>query len=176
MSESSESHDAESDAPEDGETIRGTVVDFINDRELIMSVGKKDGVKIGMQFAILVPGGVPVEFGVGDERFIDNVEVAKAIVKVVRFSGERLSIGRTFMTIHGRPAFEIDNPAYMLGTSTRLGRFNPTEPKIRYPAVSDRIETFDVDRKETIRKDIDTKVRKGDEVRLTIGDEFIFPG
>ncbi|SKG74952.1 Uncharacterised protein [Mycobacteroides abscessus subsp. bolletii] len=174
MSESSDSHDTETDARDDSEVIRGKVVDFVNSREIIMSVGKNDGVQIGMQFAILVPGGVTVEYGVGDNKFTDIVEVAKAIVKVVRFSGERLSIGRTFMKIHGHAAYEIDNPAYMLGGSI-LGRFNPTEPKIKYPAVPDRIETFDVERKDTIRGKIDTDVRVGDEVRLTSGDEFIFP-
>ena len=123
-----------------------------------------------MQFVVLVPGGVPVEFGEGDEKFIEHVEVPKAVVKVVRFSGEHLSIGRTFMTIKGHPAYEIPGPLYYgsLGSLTELTR--------QIPAVPDRVETFDVGRNDTIRATVDLKVRKGDEVRLTTGDEFIFPG
>ncbi|MGO9151577.1 hypothetical protein [Mycobacterium sp.] len=171
MTEHNLPEDVEAGMVEDDEVIRGKVVDFVNNREIIMNVGKANGVKIGMQFVVLVPGGVPVEFGEGDEKFVENVEVPKAVVKVVRFSGERLSIGRTFMTIKGRPAYEIRNPMYPGSSLASLG-----EAIRQIPAVPDRIETFDVDRKDTIRADVDLEVRKGDEVRLTTGDEFIFPG
>jgi hypothetical protein len=155
------------------EEIRGRVVDFLSNREVIMSVGKNDGVKIGMRFAIL--GSVPVEVGEGDEKFTDTVEVPKCVVKVVRLSGERLSIGRTFRTIKGRPAYEVDNPMYPAFRNPSLIP-NPKdmmEPKIRYPAIPDRLETFDVESKETVRAKADMTVRKGDEVRLTTGDEFL---
>lgn len=159
----------------ESDEIRGVVVDFINDREILMSVGKKDGVKIGMQFAVLVPGGVPVEFIVDGETVTENAEVPKAIVKVVRLNGERLSVGRTFRVIKGRPAYEVENPYYMfrnLGLGSITG-FDPAEPVKRYPAQPDRVETFGIDRNETIRRDLDMKVRKGDEVRMTTSDEFL---
>lgn len=174
MTDPNESENVE--MAEDDQVITGKVVDFLNNREIIMNVGKADGVKIGMQFVVLVPGGVPVEFGEGDEKFVENVEVPKAVVKVVRFSGERLSIGRTFMTIKGHAAYEVDNPLYFGGALGRLKGLYSTEPTRKFPAAPDRVETFDVERNDTIRAGVDMKVRKGDEVRLTTGEEFIFPG
>ncbi|MCT7656828.1 hypothetical protein [Mycobacterium deserti] len=157
---------------EDVEEIRGEVVDFLSTREVIMSVGKKDGVKIGMRFVIL--GHVPVEVGEGDEKITENVEIPKSVVKVVRLSGDRLSIGRTFRTIKGRPAYEVENPMYMFRHSSMItGPYGVTEPTIKYPAIPDRIESFDVESKETVRGKADMTVRKGDEVRLTTGEEFL---
>lgn len=157
------------DTGEDVEEIRGKVVDFLSNREVIMSVGKNDGVKIGMRFVIL--GHESVEYGEGSEKITETVEIPKSVVKVVRLSGDRLSIGRTFRVIKGRPAYEVANPVYML---RHLGNtFNETEPTKKYPAIPDRLETFDVESKETVRGKADMTVRKGDEVRLTAGDEFL---
>jgi hypothetical protein len=162
------------DSTDEDKTITGKIVGFANNREVIMNVGKADGVKVGMRFVILVPGGVPVEFGEGDEKLTENIEVPKSIVKVVRLSGDHLSIGRTFMTIKGRPARVIPG-LKGLTSLTGTGIQDMFETRT-IPAVPDRIETFGVDRKETVRADVDLEVRKGDEVRLTTGDEFIFPG
>jgi hypothetical protein len=178
VTEPNESPDVRAEVPNstnEHEAITGKVVGFANNREVIMNVGKADGVKVGMRFVILVPGGVPVEFGEGDEKFTENVEVPKSIVKVVRLSGDRLSIGRTFMTIKGRPARVIPGLKSNLASLSGMGITDILETRT-IPAVPDRIETFDVGRKETIRADVDLGVRKGDEVRLTTGDEFIFPG
>ncbi|OBK42071.1 hypothetical protein A5657_08000 [Mycobacterium kubicae] len=140
----------------------------MSNREIIMDVGAKDGVQIGMQFVVL--GKESIEVGVGDDRAIEYVEVPKSIVKVVRLSGERLSIGRTFRTIKGRPAYEVPNPLYF---GSRILMNDTMEPVRRIPAVPDRVETFDVNNNETIRGRFDMKVRKGDVVRLTTGDEFL---
>lgn len=165
----------------DEDEIRGKVVGFLNSREIIMNVGKDDGVKIGMEFAVLVPGGVPISAEVDEEGkpvTSETLEYAKSVVKVVRLSGDHLSIGRTFKTIKGRPAMEVPNPGY-LGRMTGvfgIGAKDALEPTTRYPAIPDRPETFEIDAKDTVLVGIDMKVRKGDEVRLTTGDEFVFPG
>lgn len=143
--------------------LTGKVVGFLNSREVIMDLGRADGVKVGMQFAILVPRGVPVFDDDGKE--IGRVAVAKAVVKVVRVDGDHISIGRTFMTIKGRPARDLRSAA--AGSMISF---------LYQEAIPDRVESFDVPRSETIRAGTDMKVRKGDEVQLTTGDEFIFPG
>jgi hypothetical protein len=166
--------DNTADTDEAPEEIRGKVVDFLSNREVVMSIGKADGVKVGMRFAIL--GGVPVEIGEGDEKFTETVEVPKSIVKVVRLSGDRLSVGRTFRTIKGRPAYEVPNPAYLFGPETAMLGYpnrDMLEPTKKYPAIPDRVETFEVDRDETLRAKVDMTVKKGDTVRLTTGDEFL---
>jgi hypothetical protein len=163
--------DAE-DTSEPVEEIRGKVVDFLSTREVILSVGKKDGVKVGMRFVIL--GSVPVEVEEDGERITEAVEVPKSVIKIVRLSGDRLSIGRTFRTIKGRPAYEVENPMYLFRHSPMIGGPNsPTERTIKYPAIPDRIETFDVEADQTVRGKTDTVVRKGDEVRLTTGEEYL---
>lgn len=146
--------------------LTGKVVGFLNKREVVMNLGSVDGVKVGMQFVILVPGGVPV---LGDDgKELGRLEVPKTVVKVVRVDGEHISVGRTFMTIKGRPARNLRFP---------LGLGPASAADLLYQeAIPDRIETFDVSRPETVRAESDLKVRIGDDVRLTAGDEFIFPG
>lgn len=156
---------------EPDEVITGKVVDFLSNREVVMDVGKANGVKVGMRFVIL--GNEPVEYGEGDEKFTDVLEFPKSVVKVVRLSGERLSIGRTFRVIKGRPAYEIDNPAYMYRNLSFMAGMDMTKPTIKYDAIPDRLETFDVASGETVRGRADKVVRKGDTVRLTTGDEFL---
>lgn len=158
-------------ADEEFGDIRGQVVDFLSNREIIMSIGKADGVEIGMRFVVL--GLTPVEITVGDEVVTEDVEVAKSVVKVVRFSGEHLSIGRTFRTIKGRPAYEYENPTYIGPKGLGGLGANLTQSTIKVPGIPDRTETFDVEPKETVRGRTDMKVQKGDVVRLTVGDEFL---
>lgn len=146
--------------------LTGKVVGFLNQRELIMDVGSVDGVRVGMQFVILVPGGAPV-FG-DDGREIGRLEVPKTIVKVVRVDGDHVSVGRTFMTIKGRPARDFRQIMAPNFASLDRGFYQEATP--------DRIETFNVTRSETVRAESDLSIHKGDDVRLTQGDEFIFPG
>lgn len=147
--------------------IRGKVVGFVNKREFVMNVGKADGVKVGMRFVVLKPGGVEVRDD--DGALLGTVEAAKTVVKVVRVQADHLSVARTFLVIKGRPAvktLEAMNQIYRQSTSLSA--------LLDRPAVPDRVETFKVERSDTLN-DFDMNVEKGDEVRLTTGDEFIFP-
>lgn len=47
------------------------------------------------------------------------------------------------------------------------------QPTIKYAAIPDRFETFDVESKEAVRGRADKAVHKGDAVRLAVGDEFL---
>jgi hypothetical protein len=173
-----ESMDAENGLAED-DIIRGKVIGFLNTREIVMNVGKADGVKIGMQFAVLVPGGIPISIKYGGEELSETLEYPKSVVKVVRLSGEHLSVGRTFKIVKGRPAMEVPNVMYQLRQGTfglGLAAFDSLEPTKKYPAVPDKYETFVVDAKDTVLDGVDLTVREGDDVRLTSGDEFVFPG
>jgi hypothetical protein len=152
--------------------IRGKVVQFFNDREIVMNVGKADGVKVGMRFAVLVPGGIEIP-GEEGEPPLGTVDAAKTVVKVVRVDGDHLSVGRTFLVIKGRPAIKGQGPMDILYRQSTLAMLAGTQD---LPAIPDRVETFDVKRADTLRAEVDMTVRKGDEVRLTTGDEFIFPG
>jgi hypothetical protein len=151
-----------------GNMIRGKVVAFVNDREFVMNVGKADGVKVGMRFAVLKPGGVEVRDD--DGELLGTMDAAKTVVKVARVEGEHLSVGRSFLTIKGRPAIQGTSPMDLLYSQSGLASILAQGQ----PAVPDRIETFKVKRSETLN-DFDMNVQKGDEVRLTTGDEFIFP-
>jgi hypothetical protein len=141
--------------------ITGKVVGFINRREVIINVGSADGVKVGMQFAILVPGGVPI-WSEGDPPMgiepvlLGRIGVAKAVVKVVRVDGDHLSIGRTFMTIKGRPERDLRNPFGRPGLSAGASVF---EHWAVQEATPDRIVTFDVPKSQTIRGDVDLTVQ-----------------
>ncbi|WP_409436483.1 hypothetical protein [Mycobacterium sp. SMC-14] len=148
--------------------IRGKVVAFVNDREFVMNVGKADGVKVGMRFAVLKRGGVEVRDD--DGELLGTMEAAKTVVKVVRVEGDHLSVGRTFLVIRGRAAIEGQSPMDYLRSQASFTAMLSQD----LPAVPDRVETFKVERKDTLN-DFDMNVQKGDEVRLTTSDEFIFP-
>jgi hypothetical protein len=162
--------DDELDALSDEENmIRGKVVDFVSPREFVMNVGRADGVKVGMRFVVLKPGGREVRDD--DGVLLGTVEAAKTVVKVVRVEGDHLSVARTFLVIKGRPPVKgrsLTDLVYGPSVSSILAG---TQDQ---PGVPDRVETFTVKRKDTLN-DFDMNVQKGDEVRLTTGDEFIFP-
>ena len=82
------------------ERIEGKVARILNERELVINRGSRDGVEIGMRFAILNPNGIDITDPETHE-VLGSVPIAKTIVKVVRVD-ERMSVGRTFRTIPGR--------------------------------------------------------------------------
>lgn len=91
--------------------IRGKVAAILSARELILNVGSRDGVEIGMRFAILNSQGVNItDPDTGDT--LGSVEVPKTVVKVVRIGGDHLSIARTFRTVRGTPGLSRPNFFY----------------------------------------------------------------
>src|SRR5689334_22284941 len=84
----------------DNGRIEGRVVAVLSERELVLNVGSDDGVEIGMKFVILNSKGINLTDPVTGED-LGTVEVPKTLVKVVRLTGSRLSVGRTFRTVKG---------------------------------------------------------------------------
>jgi hypothetical protein len=125
-------------------SITGHVVGFLNDREVVFDIGSEDGVRLGMRFAILVPGGIALP---NDEsgRSLGIIDHAKTVVKIVRVPGPHASVGRTFKTVRGA-----------------FSGFTETSP-----------EKFSVDSSSTLAGKVDMRVKVGDPVRVTQGDEFI---
>lgn len=162
-------NDDELDALSDEENmIRGKVISFVNEREFVMNVGQADGVKVGMRFVVLKPGGREVRDD--DGTLLGTMEAAKTIVKVVRVEDDHLSVARTFLVVKGRPAIKGQSPMEILRSQTNFIDMLSRDQ----PAIPDRVEKFKVQRKDTLNN-FDMNVEKGDEVRLTTGDEFIFP-
>ena len=86
--------------------IEASVARVLNERELVLNKGVRDGVRLGMRFAILNRNAVDIRDPVTHE-ILGSVPVAKTIVKIV-LTEDRLAIGRTFRTIKGRTgAFTI---------------------------------------------------------------------
>ncbi|WP_161634051.1 hypothetical protein [Williamsia sp. D3] len=131
-----------------------TVALVVNERELILDAGEDDGVQIGMRFAVLAEKEVELASGK-----VATIKVPKVIVKVTRFEGANLAVGRTFRTIRGRPgAFGLSS----MGTFDALSDFAGTP-----------------DRKEIIRSRQKVRlsseerlVTPGDEALQTLGDEY----
>ena len=124
--------------------ISGRVVGFLDNREVVLNVGSEDGVRIGMRFAILVPGGIALP---SDEsgHSLGVIDYAKTVVKIVRIPSPHASIGRTFRTIRGV-----------------FSGFSEGGP-----------EKFSVDSRNTLAGQTDLTVQIGDPVRVTRGDEFL---
>jgi len=74
--------------------IRGKVAQILNSRELIINVGERDGVVVGMYFDILDPKGEEVKDPDTGE-VLGSVARPKVRVKVTKVQ-ERLSIATTF--------------------------------------------------------------------------------
>ena len=74
--------------------IRGKVAQILNSRELIINVGERDGVAVGMYFNILDPKGEEVKDPDTGE-VLGSVARPKVRVRVIKVQ-ERLSIATTF--------------------------------------------------------------------------------
>lgn len=104
----------------DDARIRGKVAAILTRRELFLNVGEEDGVELGMKFAILTSEGVDIPDPDSGE-ILGTVNLPKTVVKVVRFNGPNLSVGRTFRTIQGSPgiASAVLDISSITGTPSR---------------------------------------------------------
>jgi len=118
------------------ERISGKVVRVLNDKELVINRGSADGVIVGMEFAILMAGPELTDPDTGEP--LGNIDIAKAVVKVVRVD-QRFAVARSFRTklTGGLTAFlavrheleildvaaaledEIDDDAWIISTGDR---------------------------------------------------------
>lgn len=79
---------------DDSEPIRGKVARVLNSREVALTVGAGDGVKVGMHFDILDPKGEDI-IDPDTGYVLGSLSRPKVRVRIVTVH-ERLSVGRTF--------------------------------------------------------------------------------
>ena len=150
----------ESEQEIEQEPITGQVAAILDERELLLDVGKASGATVGMRFAIL--GQADIETASGR---IVKVDYLKTIVKIVRLQEDEFSVGRTFRTVPGRKGLpplkdfaKVSYSPFIQGT-----RDIPPRP-----------ETIDTGGQEpALQGKRDTAVHPGDVARQTIGDEFM---
>lgn len=101
--------------------VEGKVASILNEREVVLSVGEDHGVRIGMQFNILYPGGISIPDPDDPGTVLDSIEWPKTTVKVIQVY-PRVAVARTFRTI------TTPSKGYNLA-SAALGAFNYTPEK-----------------------------------------------
>jgi hypothetical protein len=95
------------------ERIQGKVAQLLNERELVINIGKWHGVQIGMKFKVL--SDAPVEIRDPEtEEVLGMVDREKVRVEAIEVQ-ERLTICRTYEIRH----IEINPLFYSFGISSR---------------------------------------------------------
>lgn len=74
--------------------IKGQVAEIVDSREVVINRGQRDGVLLGMKFAILSPRGQDIEDPETGES-LGSLRLPKVEVEVVRVA-DRMSVARTF--------------------------------------------------------------------------------
>jgi hypothetical protein len=79
-----------------GRRLEGRVAKLLNERELVINIGQRDGVDFGMRFAVLAATPLPVHDPETGELLgqLDREKVKVQVVEVL----DRMSICRTFET------------------------------------------------------------------------------
>jgi hypothetical protein len=125
--------------------IRGSVAEILNSREVVINRGTRDGVRLGMKFAILEPKAQNVIDPETDET-LGSVDRPKVLVRVVRVQ-ERLAVARTFRS-HRRNVGGVG-----LGGSEVLKMFEPPNYVREYETFrSDQATWEELDEKESFVK------------------------
>lgn len=129
------------------EPIRGKVAELINDRTLVLNIGRDAGVEKGMEFKILES--TPLEIHDPEtSELLDSLTVTKAVVKVIEVSA-RIAIAQTFRTSR----VNVGGEGSALGLSSL---FIP-------PKYEDRVETLRYDEEDGAPLDeLVSRVQKGD--------------
>lgn len=141
--------------------IRGKVARVLNNRNVALNKGWKDGVEAGMVFNILSPSGADIADPDTGER-LGSVELTKAAVKVTDVQ-ERLSVASTFRFSR----VNVGGAAHSLSlTSGALAKmFQPPKWETRY-------ETLEVDENaENELSERDSRVKTGDPVIQIVESE-----
>jgi hypothetical protein len=138
------------------ERIKGAVAQILNRRELVLNVGSEEGVKSGMNFAVLNPRGVLIQDPI-TKKPLGSVEIPKVLVEASRVQ-EHLTVARTFRTFRknegGTAGFGLDI-------------FRP-------PNWVERTETLRSSEKPYVEElpEEESYVKIGDPVVEVVGDEF----
>lgn len=149
----------------ESEPISGEVVAILDSREILLNVGKNDGVKPGMRFAVI--GKIPV---MSQKSGGVVVDYPKTFVKIVRLQDDGFSVGRTFRTIRGRKGVDLRKAVF--GPATVM---QPDLYEILSRDIPDRVETIDPGNQKTVLESAPKSrvTNIGDPVRQLIGDEFL---
>lgn len=141
--------------------IRGKVARVLNNRNVALNKGRKDGVEAGMVFNILNPLGADITDPDTGER-LGAVELSKATVKVTDVQ-ERLSVASTFRFSRVNVGGEARNFSLTQGALAKM--FQPPKWETRY-------ETLEVDEDaENELSEEDSRVKIGDPVVQAIEAE-----
>ncbi|PZE25978.1 MULTISPECIES: hypothetical protein [unclassified Curtobacterium] len=151
MSDYHDPADDELDGESAPEPIRGKVAQLLTATDLVINRGSDDGVREGMQFAVLDPSGTDIKDPDTGE-VIGSLPIAKTVLKIVRVE-PRLAVARTF---------RVKQSGFSLATIAGM-------------TTGDRSETLRSDerRLQQMLDEKDAKVSVGDAVERYIGD---FPG
>ena len=134
--------------------IRGKVARVLNNRNVALNKGRKDGVEAGMVFNILNPLGADVTDPDTGER-LGAVELSKATVKVTDVQ-ERLSVASTFRFSMVNVGGEAHSFSLTQGALAKM--FQPPRWETRY-------ETLEIDENsENELSEEDSRVKIGDPV------------
>lgn len=134
--------------------LRGLVATVLNERELVITIGSKDGVEEGMYFAVLSEDQLPIYYP-GTDEVLDTIEREKVRVRVVDVR-ERISVCRTYKSY----TTGLD----LSGFGLTPGLFGPRET--HYETLSSSKE----DRPKPLNKG-DSYVHVGDHVKEVFEDE-----
>jgi hypothetical protein len=77
--------------------IKGAVADILNEREVVLNIGSRDGVKKGMRFGILDNLEYEIKDPITGESLGNLPPRPKIRIEIVQMT-ERISIGRTYGT------------------------------------------------------------------------------
>ena len=122
--------------------IEGRVAQILNERELVLNVGTRDGVAEGMVFAVLSESPLEVRDPISNE-FLDEVDREKVRVEVVE-ARDRIAICRTYeVRVVGGfldPGFSrLLEPRREVVATLRSDDYpNPLPPRESYVKIGDR--------------------------------------
>lgn len=141
------------------EPITAKVARILNRRELVLNVGSKDLVVVGMKFAILNPRGAKINDPDTQEE-LGSVQVPKVLVEAVRVK-ERLTVARTFKSRQINVGGQAPSAAAL---------FSFLQPP-KYEKVLETLQTDESAYQEELDEK-DSYVKIGDPAVQIIGEEF----
>lgn len=135
--------------------LRGLVAQVLNERELVINIGKQDGAKVDMHFAVLAEDGLPVtDPNTGETLGI--LEREKVRVRVAEVL-DRMAVCRTYKTyttgsyLSGTSLFSTFGPMkvhYETLSSTKESVPAPLSPDDSYVQIGDPVKQVEEDEKD----------------------------
>jgi hypothetical protein len=136
---------------DDDGLIRAQVAQVLNSTDLAINRGAKDGVEVGMRFAILSDRGAEIKDPETGE-VLGSIEIAKTLVKIISVT-PRVAVGRTFRTKGGASSIAS---------------------ALAYMTASERSETLRTDERR-VQQELDPKdsfIKAGDQAVQYTGESY----